>query len=136
MCAVWIVGLQSIIQLREAQLTLAEGEASTALALANAVTRRLLTAQTLDRSEKTSIGVQAGILAGDALVKLGRSADAHARWQGALDSLVNNPAASRLQIQRARFFLLKRLGRREEAAKVSTELDRQGDRHPAYLRET
>jgi tetratricopeptide (TPR) repeat protein len=131
----WAIDLRSMVQLRGAQLAFTDNRPEAALVLARAVTDRLLVAQSFDPSEKTGLGVQAGIYAGDALLKMGHRRPAIARWQAALDSLTNNPVSSRLQIRRARFMLLKRLGRKEEAVILAKELDRQGDRHPAYRRE-
>lgn len=77
----------------------------------------------------------AEILGGDALIQLRRKPEAQALWQSGLDHIEGNDADLQSRILRPRFLLLKRLGRPAEAVKVAMMLDRQGYKHPAYLRE-
>ena len=66
---------------------------------------------------------------------MGRKIEAKAHWQTALDRLSPSLASSRSRLKVVQFKLLKRLGRQREAMVVVAELNRQGDRHPAYLRD-
>ena len=132
---IWSVDLRSWLQLQSARLALAQGKAATALELAGVIIQRLDEGQRSKSAVKAALGVRAQVLAGDALAMLGQKIEAKAYWQAALKQTSANLASSRIAEIRVQFALLKRLGREREAAVVAAELDRQGDRHPAYLRE-
>ena len=133
--AIWSVDLRSWLQLQSARLALAQGKAATALELADATIQRLDKAQSSKSAVKLDFVLRAQVIAGDALARLGRRIEAKARWQAALNRISTNQASSQIAETRVQFAMLKRLGREREAALVAAELDRQGDRHPAYLRE-
>ena len=131
---IWSVDLRSHLQLQIARAKLFEGNAPAALELANETIRRNQAVGKANAERAISL-VKAQIIAGDALQRMGRNAEATARWQMALDNLTSNPSSSARRWMRLQFTLLKRLGRPKEAAQIATTLDRQGDRSPAYLRE-
>ena len=132
---IWSIELQSSLDICGGRLALARGDAVTALSLAQGVLRRFAGAKSVDGEEAHRLKIDAEILGGDALVRLGRRAEALALWQSGLDRVVGNDADIQSRLLRTGFLLLKRLGRPAEAAKVAQMLDRQGYRHPAYLRE-
>ena len=105
------------------------------MSLAQGVLRRFAGAKSVDGEVTNQIKTDAEILVGDALVRLGRKSEALALWQSGLDRVAENNLDLQLRMLRTHFLLLKRLARPAEAAKVAQMLDRQGYRHPAYLRE-
>lgn len=132
---IWTVGLRATLEVRGARIALDEGRFDQALVLAQSASKRLASAASFDGGESTRIGLDASIVIGDALQRLGRTAEARTVWQSALAGTPPNPVDFLFRKTRARFQLLKRLGMREEATAVANKLDRQGYRHPAYLRE-
>ena len=132
---IWSIELQSSLDVYGGRLALARGNSNIALSLAQGVLRRFAGAKSADGEAANQIKTDAEILVGDALVGLGRKAEALALWKAGLDRIVGNDAGLPSRTLRSRFLLLKRLGRPAEAAKVAQMLDRQGYRHPAYLRE-
>ena len=132
--AIWSRDLRSWLQLQAGRLALSQGKSEVALEQANAIIRRYEATERSAAAELITTTSKAQMLAGDALLRLGRKIEAKVRWQVALDSLAAN-LASRKQSIWTQFALLRRLGRQREAALVAAELDRQGDRHPAYLSE-
>ncbi len=133
--AIWSVGLRSMADQRAAQLQLAEGHAGAALKLADDVHARLQTDPASVSAGRISLWTITGLVAGDALAAMGKRREAQARWQLAFDRIGADPASGQLRVRRARYLLLRRLGLRRQAVDLAAELDRQGDRHPAYLRE-
>ena len=131
---IWSVDLRSLLLLQIARAKLFEGNAPAAFELANEIIRRNQAVGKAN-AERAIGSVIAQIIAGDALQRMGRNAEATARWQMALDNLTSNPSSSARRWMRLQFALLKRLGRPREAAQIAATLDRQGDRSPAYLRE-
>ena len=132
---IWTVGIRSTLEVRGARLALDEGRLDQALILARSAAKRLTQATSFDAAEATRIGLDANIVAGDALYRQGRASEARQVWQSALAGIPQNSGDFQFRITRARFQLLKRLGKRDEAAAFADRLDRQGYRHPAYLRE-
>ena len=132
---IWSVGMRATFDLRGGKLALAAGDAAIALALGRDVAHRLATAKGYDVAESARISVDAWLLIGDALARLGRRPEAVAAWQTGLQRYPAGPADFQSKLLRGRFVFLKRLGRRAEAATVAAQLDRQGYRNPAYLRE-
>ncbi len=133
--AIWSVGLQSALDIRGARLALAKGETATALALAQGVLRRLAEAKGFGGEEAVRLASDAYTLAGDALTRLGRKPEALRVWQSGLNRIAGNNLNLPTGLLRRRFLLLKRSGKFDEAARIKKWLDRQGYRHPAYLRE-
>ena len=132
---IWSIELQSSLDVCAARLAFARGNITSALSLAQAVLHRFAGAKNVDGEEVNRLKIDAEILGGDALIRLGRKPEALALWQSGLDRVVGNDADLQSRLLRTRFLLLKRLRRPAEAAKVAQMLDRQGYRHPAYLRE-
>lgn len=133
--AIWSIGLRSSLEVRGAQLALAEGNAAAAIDLAQGAARRLAWTKELNRFEAAKIGAEAAIIAGDGLARLGRQAEAQGVWQSAIAELSATSLDNVSSILCSRFLLLKRLGNTAEATRIARELDGQGYRHPAYLRE-
>jgi tetratricopeptide (TPR) repeat protein len=132
---IWSVDLQTAMDIRGARLALVKGETATALALAQGVLRRLAEVKGFRGEETTRFAIDAETLAGDALARLGRKPEAAKVWQTGLNRIAGNDLNLPTGLLRRRFLLLKRVGRYDEAALIKTWLDRQGYRHPAYLRE-
>jgi len=132
---VWTVDLQSTADQRQAQFALAGGRPEDALRLADGVIARMKAVPKFEPSQRIGFLSYNGIFAGDALAALGRRREAAARWEMALDEIERSSTANLLKVRRARYLLLKRLKRFQEATAAAAELDRQGDRSPAYLRE-
>ncbi len=132
---IWSMELQSWLDVCGGRLALARGDTKSAVSLAQGVLHRFAVAKSVDGEEVNRLKIDAEILGGDALNRLGRKPEAQALWQSGLDRVVGNDADLQSRLLRTRFLLLKRLGRPAEAAKVAQMLDRQGYRHPAYLLE-
>lgn len=132
--AIWSVELGSRLRLQTGRIALTQGKTVTALELARVTIRQIENVKSRDSIERINILARAKMLAGDALAKLGRRIEAGEHWKAALDEKSATYAGLILS-ERVRFALFKRLGRHREAAVLGAELDRQGDRHPAYLRE-
>lgn len=130
---IWSVELRSTLDVRGARLALTTGNAATALSLAQGALRALTQGKDFKGEEAARIRLDAQILAGDALARLGRGTEAEAVWQSGFDSLAPDVSATQSRMLRTRFLLLRRLGRSTEAADIAKMLDRQGYRHPAYL---
>lgn len=131
----WSLGRRSSLEVRGARLALAEGNAPLALELATRALGRLGDATKFDAIEGGRTAVDAGILAGDAAALMGRKREAQTYWENALAKLDANPIDFQSFNLRSRFLLMKRLGKAADAARIAQTLDRQGYRHPAYLRE-
>ena len=67
--------------------------------------------------------------------QLGEAGRAHAAWQSGLDAIDQVSGSHSSLVLRTRWSLLMRLGRATDAAVIAAELPRQGDHHPAWLRE-
>ncbi len=132
---IWSVDLRSSLQLQVGRLELSQSKVAAALEQANAIIRRLDEAHGPRSAERIGRASSARILAGDALARMGRGIEAKTYWQTALDQLPPSLASSRSGFKVVQFALLKRLGRPRDAEVVAAELDRQGYRHPTYLRE-
>lgn len=130
---IWALELESGVKLNQARLQLARGEPAAALATATALLERLGSPGSATSGTLAESKAEAGILAGDALNALGRRLEARHLLQAVLDKLPPDPSNLRLKLKRQRFLLLKRLGKSVEAATLASELERQGDRHPAFL---
>lgn len=132
---VWSVGLRSDLDVQRAQFDLAEGRPADALAAANRALNKLSHAGAYDPLERTKLQAKAHLIAGDAFLQLGNRNRAAAEWQAGFDA-INRPGSGRSSlVLRTRYVLLARLGRPGEAEAVAADLTRQGDRHPAWLRE-
>ena len=132
---IWNVELRSTLDLRQARLDNADGKFSAALQNVKAVISRLENRKNSSASKGGATLGQAYLLAGDVLDKLGRVAEAKVSWNAALVQLSDPKFAKQPVASSSRYISLKRLGRGSEASSLATELDRQGFRHPAYLRE-
>ncbi len=133
--AIWPIDLRSSLESQTGRLALTQGRAAMALELAGLINQRIDKAQGPDSARRIVSATRAHVLAGDALMRLGRRIEAKARWQAALDKLSPGLTSDRTELKLLQFSLLKRLDRPREAAVVAAELDRQGNRHPAYLSE-
>ncbi|MHA6334012.1 toll/interleukin-1 receptor domain-containing protein [Qipengyuania sp. CAU 1752] len=132
---IWSVGFRSALDTKEARLALAVGDPDTALARARTVIQRAKQNKEYKSAGLKDQSAQAHLLAGDALLALGREDEARAHWRKGL-AIVSAEAANRPgYARRDQFILLKRLGRNKDAQQQAVALDRQGDRHPAYIRE-
>ena len=132
---IWSIELQSSLDVFGGRLALAKGDANAALAMARGALGWFAHAKSVNGEVLVQIGSDAEILAGDALARLGRKPEAVQAWQSGLARIVGNEEVLQSRILRNRFILLKRLGRIADAAHLAQALDRQGYRHPAYLRE-
>lgn len=132
---IWSVQVMSNTESQQARLHLAMQEYAAALAVAQTVLKRLKAADQLEAVDFTGSYATASLVAGDALVKLGRRQEARPVWQGALEKLAPGEGDFLYRAKLKQFQLLKRLGDRDSAANVSRELDGQGVLHPAYARE-
>lgn len=132
---IWSVELRSTLDLWGGRLAQAKGDSKTALSMAQGVLDRFVDARNLTDDETVRIRTDAGVLAGDAFARLGRKPEATQIWQIGLASIAGNDESLQVRLLRNRFLLLKRMGKRAEATKIAGMLDRQGYRHPAYLRE-
>ena len=129
---IWSVGLRSSLEIGGARLALTAGNAAEALALARGITKRLTASNITNGAETVRIAVEAAILAGDALARLGRLPEAQAVWRAELAKLAARSTDYLSMTTRSRYRLLKRLGQTADARRIAIELDRQGYRHPAY----
>jgi tetratricopeptide (TPR) repeat protein len=132
---IWSIEMRSSLDVQQARLHLAQGRHAAALATAQAVLRRLETNGNLHSADMLNSYIAAGLLAGDALAALGRKQEASHVWQSLMASLPDGDGDLLFRFKRQRFQLLKRLGRTADAARVAAELEKQGDRHPAFLSE-
>ena len=132
---VWSVGLRGDLDTQQARFDLAERRPGEALAAANRALNTLSHAGAYDPLERAKLQAKAHLIAGDAFLQLGNRNRAAAEWQAGFDS-INRPGSGRSSlVLRTRYVLLARLGRKGEAEAVAADLTRQGDRHPAWLRE-
>lgn len=129
---IWSVVLRSSLEVRGAKLALTAGNTAQAVGLAQSVTKRLAAANYAIGTEPGRIAVEASIIAGDALARLGRMPAARDLWQAELDKLAETSVDFLSTTTRYRYLLLKRLGQIAEASRVAGQLDRQDYRHPAY----
>ena len=132
---IWAIGLRATLDVRAGRLALANGDAAGALNYAESATKAMARGKGFDVAEAARIDADIVVLTGDALARGGRAADAAKAWEAGLARLSGSSKDFLSKILLARFFVLKRLGRRAEAMHVASLLDRQGYRHPAYLRE-
>ena len=131
----WSVDMRSWLEWQEARLALAQGKPAHALVILGAVSRRLEAERRTSNSDRDRYEWNVAIDSGDALAGLGRRGEAIALWQNALAKFGSKPVVRPVRLMRVQYMLLSRLGRRMDAAAVSAELDRLGDRSTAYLRE-
>lgn len=131
----WSGELRASLKVKGARLALAQGNLQQALNRARDSKMHLAAGLSSQSPAAARIACEAAILVGDAEARLGRRADAISVWLDALAQLDRQPVDLLAQNQRSRFLLLKRLGKIAEAQAIAVALDRQGYRHPAYLRE-
>ncbi|NNC60025.1 MAG: toll/interleukin-1 receptor domain-containing protein [Erythrobacter sp.] len=132
---IWSVVFRSILHTKEARRALVVGDPDSALQEAKAVIRKVEQAKDYNSAGLKDQAAHAYLLAGDALLALGREDEARAHWRKGL-AIVSAEAANRPgYARRDQFILLKRLGRNKDAQQQAVALDRQGVRHPAYIRE-
>ena len=132
---IWSIGLRATLDIRAGRFALAEGDAAGALTFAQGAAKVLARATGFDVAEAGRIDADVVVLTGDALARGGRAADAAKAWEAGLVRISANSKDFLSKILLTRFLVLKRLGRRAEAMQIGSQLDRQGYRHPAYLRE-
>lgn len=132
---IWAVYLRAALEVRGARLALAEGNPALAFELASSSMKRIGPVSNAALPEVNRVAAEAGVLAGDAAARLARRGEALSLWQGALARLDANPIDFQFANLRLRYVVFRRLGRTREAAAIAATLDRQGYRHPAYLRE-
>jgi tetratricopeptide (TPR) repeat protein len=132
---IWSVQLRSNLEAQQARLHLARHEYAPALEVAQTVLDRLEAAEQLDAADFTGSYATASLVAGDALVKLGRRQEAFRVWQGALEKLAPREGDFLYRAKLKQFQLFKRLGDRGSATGIASELERQGVMHPAFTRE-
>jgi MTH538 TIR-like domain (DUF1863) len=131
----WSVDLRSWQEWQQARLALHQGRAADALSILDAITRRFAAAKSSRTADRAQFEWNVSLATGDALARLGRREAALALWQQTLREFGTSPTVRPIRAMRAQFMLLNRLGREAEARAVADELDRQGDKSPAYLLE-
>jgi tetratricopeptide (TPR) repeat protein len=129
----WSAMLPASLDTIQARIAFIENDYTGAQRFALAGLARLTPDDVSLHEENINLAVDARLLAGDAEAATGNRAVARDHWTKAirLMSSVTNPTPYQ---EANRFIALKRLGRSAEAAAIARELDRQGYRHPAYLR--
>jgi tetratricopeptide (TPR) repeat protein len=134
--AVWRIGLHSDLDTQQAMFRMADHQPREALTLANAALEQLRGAGSFDPLEKAKLEAKAQLTAGDCWRQLGDAARARLAWQSGLAAIDQVSGSRSSLVLRTRWALLMRLGRLADAAAITAELTRQGDHHPAWLRET
>lgn len=130
---IWALELRSASDILVARIQLARGEPETALATVTGVLTRLANERGPVRGAAANFYADAGIVAGDALDALARRSEARHMWRTVLDGLPDGANDRLFSTKRQRFLLLKRLGMKVQAGMIAGELERQGDKHPAFL---
>lgn len=127
----WSGALRRRCLLQRAMIELRGGSADAALALAGqALSNSRGSIQQQSRERRDTI--QARLISGDALVRLGRRQEAVEQWRAALvGAPPRTPSVGELAM---RAILLRRTGQIEEARAPAERLRAIGFRHPAYVR--
>jgi eukaryotic-like serine/threonine-protein kinase len=127
----WSGALRRRCLLQRAIIELRGGSAEAALALAGQTlsnSRGSIQQQSRERRD----AIQAQLISGDALVRLGRRKEAAEQWRaGLIGAPPRTPSVEELAM---RAILLRRTGQTEEAKALTERLHAIGFRHPAYAR--
>lgn len=130
---IWSLDLRSALDIQNARLLSARGDYKGALTAAQAALQRLTSQDQPLQGDRAGYYTAAGILSGDAFLHFGRRVEADKVWQATLERTPPERADFLFRLKRSRYLLLQRLGRKTEAAALANELERQGDRHPAFV---
>ena len=132
---VWSSLLRATLDVQRARLALEQDNPSLTIILTREIADQLALAKGLEGPDLARLNAECALLTGDALLKIGRRSEAQKIWKAALQELPEDIIDVQSKIERSRYMLFKRLGMMTNASRAASQLDRQGYRHPAYLRE-